>query len=272
MKGKTLYWVGITAIVGLAAWYFGKSQQTSFAPEKRPQSQDDNVHVISKKIEPESGASRKSKIDMRALIDKTMKRELPALRTPHKVDHYLDTLKQRALDNQKVTALEVESGISAISALEETLGPEETYRRIGAFTDEMSKLSKQFGHVPAPPSPPTQQELAEKLDEIATETNKIFRQEATGEYVDMIDNIEDLDIKLKLADDLKQNIVAAEEPETLPDFDALAQQISNENDNAAKQAAVRKYLAAVGQLEPDEQLKAMERLNSLTHEENSNAN
>ena len=128
---------------------------------------------------------------MRELIQETVEKETPSLTEIPDLEGYLATLKQRAIDAQQVTALEVEPGIQAILALSGKLGPEETHERIATFSQEMSQLSKHFGAVAEEQTPPRGRDMADKLNEIRNESDESFKREAIEEYLNMVHTLPD---------------------------------------------------------------------------------
>ena len=242
------------------ALYLGRSNsETGDAVLER----HDEETVSESPLNPHSQSPIPKKVSIREQVAKVVEKEVRPLKDVANVEHYLAQLKKRAHEKQRVTALELHPGIEAIRALEPMIGPEETERRIHAFSKEMSTLSKAFGRVPESAAPLTPAEAADILEEIEYEADPAIKQQAIREYLD----------RAKLAEDPEEHIVLMERldsvidrnrttPET-PDFDATAEAIQNAADNATKQDAIRKYLDAARHLNPEEQMRAMERLSQL---------
>jgi len=204
-----------------------------------------------------------SKIDMRKLVRQVIEREVRPLGGVSKVNSYLNLLKQRAQEKQEVTALELEPGIEAIGALESIVGHEEMYQMRRAFLNEMSALSKSFGHVPEPPKPLTPIETEKLLDEIENEVNSETRQQGIKEYIEKANTTGDRDQQIMLMARL-DNVIAKNRVEpNSPNLDTIAESIQNAENNELKQKAIREYLDAADQLDPEKQIQAIARLKEL---------
>lgn len=77
---------------------------------------------------------------MRAAIDQAVRTETQGLDTPEAVDAYLDRLESRARAQGKVTAVEIEPGITAIDRLRSSLGEERVLEKRNQFSRRMEQL------------------------------------------------------------------------------------------------------------------------------------
>jgi hypothetical protein len=270
MNKRTISTATLIVVVGVGAWYWGKAQAVSkenHDTSPSGQSSEATEPAPAPESAPAPGdrqPSPPSKQNMRQLIAQVVDEEVSSLRGSHKVGAYLKTLKQRALSQGKVTALEVEPGIEAIRTMESEIGPEETEKRVKAFANEMAALSKQLGGIPDPPAPPTGREVNNLLDEIAGEEDNEFKQQAIKEYVERVNAVEDEEQQAELMNRLDRTIAPSGNFEAPPEMDVIAEEIVSASDPSTKQAAIRKYIDSIQLLEPEEQTRAMRRLEELT--------
>lgn len=78
--------------------------------------------------------------NVRAAIDDAIRKETAGLDTPEAVDAYLDRLEKRAREQGKVTAVEIEPGITAIDRLRGSLGEERVAEKRNRFSRRMEQL------------------------------------------------------------------------------------------------------------------------------------
>jgi hypothetical protein len=78
--------------------------------------------------------------NLRAAVDEAIRTETPGLDTPQAVDAYLERLEKRAREQGKVTAVEIEPGITAIDRLRGTLGEERVAEKRNRFSRRMEQL------------------------------------------------------------------------------------------------------------------------------------
>jgi hypothetical protein len=150
------------AAVGVT-WYLarGSGDHTETEAELEVEFEEQGEESEEKSSPDHSQQSPSKQVDIRKKLAEVVEKEVRPLKGILKVDNYLRLLKERALEKQRVTALEVQPGIEAIMALEPELGLDEVNRRIKVFSDEMLSLSREFGHVPDPPNPLTEVEVTE---------------------------------------------------------------------------------------------------------------
>jgi hypothetical protein len=195
---------------------------------------------------------------MQQRLSRAIEEEVVPLRNADDVAVYLDRLRQRALENEKVTALEVQPGVEAIHGIEAVLGPEETAKRIDAFSEEMASLSRRFRHADPPPGAPSSGEVNDLLDETA------LRQDLTDTYLEKLVAVDDVERQEVLLSRLDAAL-GRDEPDTpSPALDVLSQTIASAPDNDAKQVAIKAYLDAAQRLPLGEQIDALERLDGLS--------
>ncbi len=265
MKKKPLLFLGILVSVAVVSWYIGKGDLSHLDEKVSTEDTDDqkfhsdeqeNVNLLKR--------NRSIASNIRNQIQQVIDEEIPPLKTQEKVINYLNLLRRQVLTKREVTALEVEVGIAAIQSLEEDLGVNETAAQIDAFTKEMARYSIEFGHVAEMPQAPSRQELDEKWKEIFEETENEWKQESIQEYFSMIDAVEDADTRLDLMSDIQQKLTAENITEKAPDFDELANKISEAPDDGSKQQAIKDFLTGVELLDPNDQILRMDQLNKLT--------
>jgi hypothetical protein len=133
------------------------------------------------------------RISVRRRIAQLIEKEVIPIEEQNQLDDYLMLLKDRAKENGRVTAMEVQPGIEAISKFETILGPIETMRRRQVFTGEMASLSKEFGDVPDAVEPLSAKNADALLEKIASVTDEDQRRQIVGEYLDRADTSDTLE-------------------------------------------------------------------------------
>lgn len=79
------------------------------------------------------------------VIEQLMMQKPVVVEDRAQLEEYLDRLESQARDKGRVTALEVEPGLSAIALLEPELGPEESLKLQTRFANRMMALSLEGG-------------------------------------------------------------------------------------------------------------------------------
>ena len=193
----------------------------------------------------------------------TVENEVKPLRDVPKVEHYLRLLKQRAKEKKQVTALEVEPGMAAIRSLEPIIGGKEMLERLQSFSAEMTTLSRSFEMPPASSEQHSPSETSALLEEIENESDNELKQQAIHEYIKLADMTDDPKEHTALLSTLGQTLSRDKPNVDPPDMDSMAETIQNAENDDAKQKAIRAYLDAAVRLAPEEQKRAITRLDEL---------
>jgi hypothetical protein len=165
------------------------------------------------------------------------------------IDAYLDSLEDRARNNGKVTALEVEPGIALIH--KKCVDPD----RVGQFSARMLRLQHELRGDPEPlPSLDrlaVRKRLDELLEQIRYPQGEAKKQALIRQYLDLTQHL-GLEDRLQVETDL--NAVAAPkspQPDPLA-ADALWDAIEREPNEENRQVLIREYLNVIHRLPEDE--------------------
>ena len=262
MKKQYLLILAIVVAVGTVCWRLGMQQAASEA--KNAADARDTPPAPPDRT---AGSSRSADAPpvqtMRDRVAAVIAKEVTHLKAEREIAQYLETLKERAVRQQRVTALEVQPGVAALQTLESDLGPDEMNRRIDVFTSEMAALSKQFGHAPDPPPPPTPGETDAMLQKIAGEQDEEKKRQAVGDYLDRVRGTGNGEAEAALMLRLDETLPKKRTPSSEPDIDLLLNAVETAEDNDAKQTAVHEYLERTRALPSEEQAAAQKRLDGL---------
>ena len=246
------------------AWYAGVKSQRNESTEHIATTTSNIAVDAPDEVRVTDVTANEQKEDMRQRVAEVIESEAVQLTKIDSVDNYLAALKNRAIKQKKVTALEIEPGIHAIMNLESTIGPEETQNKIAAFTNEMESLSRTFDNR-TEAAMLSEAALEQTLDKIASAETDEIRQSEIRKYMDAVDGIEDIDEKARMMNRLEEITAVSKKDVVAPaDFDALASAISTAGDDATRRSAIQAYLEATQALDPEDQINALDRLRELT--------
>jgi carboxypeptidase C (cathepsin A) len=200
---------------------------------------------------------------MQIRIQELINKEVVPLRDVSSLDNYLQTLRERAIDQRDVTALEVETGIQAIQNLGTELGPEETQKREEQFTSEMEELSRQLGKVPQPREKISVEEAEQMIEVLSAETEPVRKSEIIREILNNIETIEDPEQEEKILKKLDFVIVNSENTKSSQNINEILDIIENASNAESRDVAVSAYVEAVSSLDEPDYGEAIEKLDRL---------
>jgi hypothetical protein len=193
---------------------------------------------------------RRPHVDLRPSIEHEEERALPGLHGRADVEAYLDRLEARARAQGRVTAVEIEPGMTAIFALRGPLPEGEVLALAEAFDARMQALGAELGAA-ARPAPPR---FEEALAALARAEGSDAREAATRVALDAL---EPLDEPTRLAAEARLDAaLGAPEPPPAADPQALRQAIDQAAGARDRALAVRRYVEAVENL-PREQAEGL---------------
>lgn len=265
MRVHFIFLVGGMVFSAVAAWFAGRysgneSVDTRQAYEARLDADNKETPMRPAK------KTKRPKVNMRISVAQAIETEVRPLANQQEVERYLTRLKNRAMENKQVTAMEVNPGVEAIMTLEDQLGSEETSHRLMTFTDEMEELSKTFGNSLGQASSPfTQAAATKRLKEIENETDEKALNQAVREYTQRAFEVEDPDREMALMDKLDNALSRNKEATAPTNIDSIGKRIQHSEDNAKKKA-VLEYVNVASSLSPEDEMRAMKLLNTLVQE------
>lgn len=138
-------WWGAALIVavGAGSYWLGARQVPAVVGSNTT---SDSAHQATTKTK---GSPSVHRSDVREAVARAVSDEVSQINDESALNHYLATLRARALAKHEVTALEVETGIAAIDRLRERLGQQSADDKIRAFSAEMTEISQQKSHYEA---------------------------------------------------------------------------------------------------------------------------
>jgi hypothetical protein len=189
-------------------------------------------------------------LDLRPSIEQEEQLALPGLRGRVDVEAYLERLEARARANGRVTAVEIEPGMTAIFALRDTMPEPDVLAMADDFDARMQALGTELGAA-ARPSPP---DLEQALAALAEAEGPRAREAATRR---VLDGLEPLDEPARLAAEARLD-EALREHAAPPAADPreLRRAIGEAAGPRDRELAVQRYVEAVENL-PSEQAEAL---------------
>ncbi len=189
-------------------------------------------------------------LDLRPEIEREEERALPELHGRADVEAYLERLEARARAQGRVTAVEIEPGMTAIFTLRGRVSEEDVLAMADDFDTRMQALGVELGTTARPASPDVERAFAA----LARAEGPRAREAATRE---VLDGLETLDEPARLAAEARLD-EALEEHAAAPAADPL--ELRRAMDEAEgtrnRQLAVREYVEAV-ENHPREQADAL---------------
>ncbi|MCB9715720.1 MAG: hypothetical protein H6712_17755 [Myxococcales bacterium] len=190
-------------------------------------------------------ARPRPRVSLRPRITEEEERELPGLHGRVDVEAYLDRLVARARAQGRVTAVEVEPGMSAIFALRSSMPEGELLAMADDFDARMQSLSAELGAIPRPPSPDLDEALAALRDD-----DPLRREEAIERALEAIEPLDE-PARLEAEARLDEALRGREEASRLEPEDLRAE-IDAATDPDERDLAVRRYVEAVENLPREE--------------------
>lgn len=195
-------------------------------------------------------SSPRPRLDLRPRIEQEQQRELPPLRDRDDVDAYLERLVSRARVQGRVTAVEVEPGMSAIFALRGSMPEAQLLALADDFDARMQALSAELGASPRSSAP----DFDEALFALHDARDPVARGEAIERVLEALEPLDE-PARLEAEARLDQTL-GGPEPELRADTAALRDDIEAATEPHDREHAVRRYVEAVENL-PREQAEAL---------------
>ena len=198
--------------------------------------------------------------DVPAQIAKTVRDEVEQLDDMPALDSYLDELETRARSNGSVSALHVEPGMMAIEKMLLEEGPEVVANAQADFARRMTRLSRSLRGLPEQDQPP--EVNFDTLYQRIAESSGSERQKLVGSYLEGLDFLEPEEREVRLAE-LDTLVVADKEAHAEGELWEHLQAVKEATSEDERRRAVRHYLDAADNLDPERTAQALADLDRL---------
>lgn len=265
----------ITPIVGIVcigvAYFAGRHHSEVDAPHgpsaaQRPALKEahlpsaDTRATFQRRIEDDLSSEAPVAQDIPAQVAETVREEVERLNDTPALDAYLDELETRARTKGLVSALEVEPGMMAIEKLLLPKGPEVVANAQADYARRMTRLSRSLRGLPEQEQPPEVD--FDALYQRIAESSGSERQKHIGSYLEGLDFLEPEEREVRLAE-LDTLVVADKETRAEGDLWEHLQAVRDATSADERRQAVRHYLDAADNLDPERTAQALADLDRL---------